>query len=129
MKRGEVFSLLGVNGAGKSSTFNCMVANQRVSGGAIKLDGVNVNEYIDSPSMLHGVLGYCPQTNTFDQSLTVKKHLMLYARLVGIESNSLESYVMSTISRFGLSMFIDTKAGDLSGGNMRKLSLALAMIG
>ena len=54
---------------------------------------------------------------------------MLYARLVGVESNSLESYVMSTIARFGLSMFTDTKAGDLSGGNMRKLSLALAMIG
>ena len=54
---------------------------------------------------------------------------MLYARLVGIDENSLESYVMSTITRFGLSMFADTNAGNLSGGNQRKLSLALAMIG
>ena len=73
VKRGEVFSLLGVNGAGKSSTFNCMDGSQRVSGGTILLDGVNVNSYVGRPSKLNGVLGYCPQTNTFDGWLTVKQ--------------------------------------------------------
>jgi len=71
VKRGEVFSLLGVNGAGKSSTFNCMVGYQRASGGTIMLDGVNVNKYVGRPSALAGILGYCPQANNFDGNLTV----------------------------------------------------------
>ena len=46
VKRGEVFSLLGVNGAGKTSTFNCLVGNHRVSGGTVMIDGENINNYV-----------------------------------------------------------------------------------
>ena len=60
VKRGEVFSLLGVNGAGKSSTFDCLVGKSRVSGGTVMVDGVNVNEYVGQPEKLHGLIGYCP---------------------------------------------------------------------
>ena len=60
VKRGEVFSLLGVNGAGKSSTFDCIVGRQRVSGGTVLLDGVNVSNYVNNPTGLHGIVGYCP---------------------------------------------------------------------
>ena len=129
VKRGEVFSLLGVNGAGKSSTFNCMVGAQRVSGGIVKLDGVNVDSYVGRPAALAGILGYCPQSNTFEEGLTVVQQLTLVARLAGIDETQLEQYVKSTIWRFGLNAFVNTRAGELSGGNMRKLSLALAMIG
>ena len=79
VKQGEVFSLLGVNGAGKSSTFNCMVGRQRVSGGTIMLDGVNVDTFVGNTEKLHGLLGYCPQTNTFDGMLTVLQSLTLFA--------------------------------------------------
>jgi ABC-type multidrug transport system ATPase subunit len=88
-----------------------------------------VDRYVDSPTALHDILGYCPQTNTFDGALTVKQQVTLFARLVGVESASLESYVDSTITRFGLGMFVNAQAQNLSGGNMRKLSLAIAMIG
>ena len=106
-----------------------MDGSQRVSGGTILLDGVNVNSYVGRPSKLNGVLGYCPQTNTFDGWLTVKQQLTLFARLSCISPSFLNAYVMSTIRRFGLGMFSDTKAMHLSGGNKRKLSLAMAMIG
>ena len=129
VKRGEVFSLLGVNGAGKSSTFNCMVGSQRCSGGTILLDGVNADNYVGNPAALAGILGYCPQTNIFDSALTVVQSLTLIARLAGIDEHQRQQYVTSSIWRFGLNAFIDTKAGNLSGGNMRKLSLAMAMIG
>lgn len=54
---------------------------------------------------------------------------MLIAKLIGIPKDTLDAYVNSTMTRFGLSMFTDTNAGSLSGGNMRKLSLAMAMLG
>ena len=71
VKRGEVFSLLGVNGAGKSSTFNCLVGAHRVSGGTVLIDGQNVNDFVGNPDKLHGMIGYCPQVNYFDGVMTV----------------------------------------------------------
>lgn len=79
--------------------------------------------------MLHGLVGYCPQTNIFDPTLTVSQTIWLFARLVGIPASNLPRYVTSHIARFGLSLFTDTLAVALSGGNKRKLSLAVAMIG
>lgn len=93
------------------------------------LDGVNVNKYVGRPSALAGILGYCPQANNFDGNLTVQQQLLFFARLVGIPEQHQTQYVTSTIQRFGLKDFINTQAMNLSGGNKRKLSLAIAMIG
>ena len=71
VRKGEIFTLLGVNGAGKSSTFNCLVGSIRPSGGSIYLGEVNSNEIVGKPDLLHGLVGYCPQTNIFDGALTV----------------------------------------------------------
>ena len=129
VKRGEVFSLLGVNGAGKSSTFGCMVGQHRVSGGTVLIDGQNVDNFVSKPYLLHGLIGYCPQNNTFDAALTVSQTIYFICRLVGVPNDQLAAYVVSTMQRFGLNRFADTQAGSLSGGNQRKLSLAMAMIG
>ena len=61
--------------------------------------------------------------------MSVKQTLTLYANLVGVEPAIVNRSVMTMIVKFGLSMFIHTKAGALSGGNKRKLTLAMAMIG
>lgn len=129
VKRGEVFSLLGVNGAGKSSTFGCLVGSSRVSGGTVLIDGQNVDNYVGQPEKLHGLIGFCPQTNTFDEELTVLQSITLISRISGIPDSQLERYVKSTIARFGLSRFPNTQAKSLSGGNKRKLCLCIAMIG
>ena len=128
MKTGEVFSLLGVNGAGKTSTFECLVGQSRISGGIVLLDDVSIDEYAGQPQRLHGLVGYCPQRNIFDGYLTVKQQLTFIARLVGIREQ-LHEYVDSTIKRFGLGSFAQTRSEALSGGNKRKLSLAMAMLG
>ena len=73
VKTGEVFSLLGVNGAGKTSTFECLVGQSRISGGIVLLDDVSIDEYVGQPQRLHGLVGYCPQRNIFDGYLTVKQ--------------------------------------------------------
>ena len=67
-----MFSLLGVNGAGKTSTFNCLTGNEEVSGGTVLLDGININDVYHKPHKLHGKVGYCPQRNCIDDELTVR---------------------------------------------------------
>lgn len=66
VKRGEIFALLGVNGAGKSSTFDCLVGVNRVSGGSVLIEHKNVDEFVGQPEKLHGLIGYCPQKDSFD---------------------------------------------------------------
>lgn len=117
VKRGELLCLVGVNGAGKSSTFMCMAAYQSLSGGTIKLDGADVKTFYHNPTALHGVLGYCPQTNNFNYVHTVKQQVTLVSKLVGIEKASLQNYVTSIIARFGLSQYADTQTRFLSDGN------------
>ena len=84
MKKGEVFSLLGVNGAGKSSTFNCLVGYTRCSGGSVTIAGENIDNYVGQPEKLHGLVGYCPQTNCFDGILTVKQSITLLCKVIGV---------------------------------------------
>ena len=60
VKQGECFALLGINGAGKSSTFNCLTAYDVASGGLVMLDGNNVKKYYTKPFLMHDLVGYCP---------------------------------------------------------------------
>ena len=59
MKKGEIFALLGVNGAGKSSTFNMLSGIESVSGGKAQLDDVSVKDLYKKPHYLDGLVGYC----------------------------------------------------------------------
>lgn len=60
VKQGECFALLGVSGAGKSSTFNMIVGEENLSGGMCTLDGVSVEDIYKRPELLVGKVGYCP---------------------------------------------------------------------
>ena len=84
---GECFALLGVNGAGKSTTFNCITGYDVASGGDIILNGINVNNYYRKPHLMHKIVGYCPQTNCIDDGISVKNTLIYIAKLVGIKSD------------------------------------------
>jgi len=85
VKSGEVFALLGVNGAGKSSTFNCMMGKETISGGKVTLNKLDMNRHLGKPYNLHGSLGYCPQTNCFNGVLNVYDQLVVIARLRGVK--------------------------------------------
>ena len=60
VKKGECFGLLGVNGAGKSSTFNCLVGEEDISGGCVYMVGTNANTFFRKPHLLYDLVGYCP---------------------------------------------------------------------
>ena len=78
---------------------------------------------------MHKLVGYCPQTNCIDYFMTVRNTLMYFARISGIKADQVERAVTVIIKKVGLSDFEHTNAGGLSGGNKRKLVLAMALIG
>lgn len=74
-------------------------------------------------------LGVCPQFTAIDSQLTVREHLEIYGRLKGISSTDLQHNVDSLMRATALISYADRLASKLSGGNQRKLSLAIALLG
>lgn len=106
-----------------------IVGEENLSGGMCTLDGVSVEDIYKRPELLLGKVGYCPQTNCIEDSLTVKQTLTFICDLLGVRVQTVPTVVRDTIARFGLTEFTDTRAGALSGGNKRKLCCAMAMLG
>uniref|UniRef100_A0A3Q3LN94 ATP-binding cassette, sub-family A (ABC1), member 1A n=1 Tax=Labrus bergylta TaxID=56723 RepID=A0A3Q3LN94_9LABR len=121
---GECFGLLGVNGAGKTSTFKMLTGDSVVTGGEAYLAGKSVNTEIDE---VHQNMGYCPQFDAINDLLTGREHLEFYAILRGVPRR--KCVAEWGIRKLGLVKYVDKSAGSYSGGNMRKLSTAIALIG
>ena len=73
--------------------------------------------------------GVCPQFTAMDAHLTVREHLIIYGRLRGLKGEQLKSDINSLIGAAGLDLYANRLATKLSGGNQRKLALAIALIG
>ena len=71
---------------------------------------------------------YCPQFDALFDKLTVREHLQLYARIKGVKEAVISAVVRSSIDTLGLTKFEHKQAGQLSGGNKRKLSVAIALM-
>uniref|UniRef100_A0A671RZX9 P-type phospholipid transporter n=1 Tax=Sinocyclocheilus anshuiensis TaxID=1608454 RepID=A0A671RZX9_9TELE len=123
---GECFGLLGVNGAGKTSTFKMLTGDSVVTSGEAYLAGKSVLTEIDE---VHQNMGYCPQFDAISDLLTGREHLEFYAILRGIPEKEVCEVADWGIRKLGLMKYVDKAAGSYSGGNMRKLSTAMALIG
>jgi ABC-type multidrug transport system ATPase subunit len=125
VKSGEIFGFLGINGAGKTSTMNVLCGATAASSGAAYLLGCDVQT---QRTEIRSQLGYCPQHDALIDLLTVREHLVLFARIKGIARSSLASVVEATLHEMNLGAFEHKLASQLSGGNKRKLSVAIATI-
>ncbi|XP_069013979.1 retinal-specific phospholipid-transporting ATPase ABCA4-like [Embiotoca jacksoni] len=123
---GECFGLLGVNGAGKTTTFKMLTGDTDVSSGEATVAGYSILTAILD---VHQNMGYCPQFDAIDELLTGREHLYLYARLRGVPESEIPRVAEWGIQKLGLTEYADRCAGTYSGGNKRKLSTAIAMIG
>uniref|UniRef100_A0A8D3CCL6 P-type phospholipid transporter n=1 Tax=Scophthalmus maximus TaxID=52904 RepID=A0A8D3CCL6_SCOMX len=123
---GECFGLLGVNGAGKTSTFKMLTGDSLVTSGEAYLAGKSVTAEIDE---VHQNMGYCPQFDAINDLLTGREHLEFYAILRGVPEKEVCEVAEWGIRKLGLVKYVDKSAGSYSGGNMRKLSTAIALIG
>ena len=85
---------------------------------------------IRHPQSARLALGVCPQFTAIDSQLTVREHLAIYGRLKGLDrGEQLRNDVEALMEATGLAQYADRLASKLSGGNQRKLSLAIALIG
>ncbi|XP_044943911.1 phospholipid-transporting ATPase ABCA7 isoform X3 [Mustela putorius furo] len=123
---GECFGLLGVNGAGKTSTFRMVTGDTLPSGGEATLAGHSVAR---EPASAHRHMGYCPQSDAIFELLTGRQHLELFARLRGVPETQVAQTASLGLERLGLLQSADQPAGTYSGGNKRKLATAVALVG
>lgn len=123
--KGEVFALLGPNGAGKSTTIGLIRGDTRPTGrqSDILIEEISI---IARRAAARQNLGVCPQFDAMDQ-MTAIEHLRFYARARGVPD--VEYNVEQVLQAVGLMPFKSRMAGKLSGGNKRKLSLGIALIG
>ena len=116
----EKFGLLGFNGSGKSTTFKCITNEIYYDSGEINLFNYDTKLNFNK---IRKMIGYCPQENPLFDYLTVRETLSYYKSL----KKSKES-IESICDKFGIEKYIDKYCVDLSGGNKRKLTFAIALM-
>ncbi|XP_056152954.1 ATP-binding cassette sub-family A member 2 [Lampris incognitus] len=126
VRPGECFGLLGVNGAGKTTTFKMLTGDESTTGGEAFISG---NSILKDLLRVQQSIGYCPQFDALFEDLTAREHLELYTRLRGIPWKDQQRVVQWALEKLELSKYADKPAGTYSGGNKRKLSTAIALIG
>eukprot|EP00456_Euglypha_rotunda_P093803 TRINITY_DN9920_c0_g2_i2.p1 TRINITY_DN9920_c0_g2~~TRINITY_DN9920_c0_g2_i2.p1 ORF type:complete len:425 (-),score=71.84 TRINITY_DN9920_c0_g2_i2:9-1283(-) len=123
---GECFGFLGINGAGKTTTMQMLTGAVYPTLGAASLKGFDI---MTQQEELRRHMGYCPQFDALIETLTGYETLSLYARIKGVPESQLEGYVKSVVNRIGLKDYAHRPCGGYSGGNKRKLSVGVALIG
>jgi ATP-binding cassette subfamily A (ABC1) protein 3 len=125
MYEGQVTVLLGHNGAGKSTTINMLVGLTPPTSGDAMIRGKRITT---SMHEIRQCLGVCPQHDILFPELTVMQHLLIFAAFKGVKENT-KTAAEKMIAEVGLMEKAHVKAAALSGGQKRKLSLAIALIG
>jgi ATP-binding cassette, subfamily A (ABC1), member 3 len=123
---GDCFGFLGINGAGKTTTMKILTGDIVPTGGTATLSGYDI---LTEQTEVRRLVGYCPQFDALLDLLTVEEHLELYADIKGVPREHFKAVVAEKIHELDLDQYRNKLAGSLSGGNKRKTSVALAMIG
>ncbi|CAF1095920.1 unnamed protein product [Adineta ricciae] len=126
VKQGECFGLLGINGSGKSTTFKMLTGEISMTDGNAYVNNNSVIKHLDK---VRQDVGYCPQFDALDVLLTAREHLYFYARLRGIKEKNISFIAECLLKQLGLTLWADRPSGHYSGGNKRKLSTAISLIG
>jgi len=122
----KVFGLLGPNGAGKTTLIHSLIGVYPPTAGEAKLAGYNINTDM---KQVYRRIGICPQHDILWSDLTVEEHLLFYARLKGITRSQEKKAVADSLDSVGLTNFKNRLVKGLSGGEKRRLSIAIALVG
>ncbi|KAH1183577.1 phospholipid-transporting ATPase ABCA3 [Mauremys mutica] len=126
VNKGECFGLLGFNGAGKTTTFKMLTGDESITSGDAYVDGHSILANIKKVQQR---IGYCPQFDALLDHMTGRETLSLYARLRGIPERYIGSCVENMLRGLLLEPHADKLVRSYSGGNKRKLSAGIALIG
>ena len=125
VEAGEFFSLLGVNGAGKTTAIKLLSCLSRPDGGEAYLEGHSIRTEADR---VREVINVSPQSTAVALNLSVRENLALSAGLWGVPKGKIAASVADVLSRLGLEEVALDRAGTLSGGWQRRLSIAMALV-
>ncbi|NWT20072.1 ABCA9 protein, partial [Vireo altiloquus] len=125
---GQITALLGHSGAGKTTLLNVLSGLSFPSEGSATIYNYRLSEMGDREE-IRGMIGICPQFDTQFEVLTVKENLRTFAEIKGIRSKEVEREVQNILELLDISNIQDTQAEKLSGGQKRKLSIGIAMLG
>ncbi len=122
---GETFGLLGPNGAGQTTTIRMLVTLLKPVAGRATLFGVNTAA---QPMLVRRMIGYVPQLLSADGSLTGRENAQLFARLFDVPRRERADRVDAALAAMGLTDAARRKASTYSGGMIRRLELAQALV-
>ena len=122
---GEIISLLGMNGAGKTTIIKMLSCLTKPTSGEAFIYGKSV---IKEPTEVKQLIGISPQENSAAAKLTVEENLRFMCGIYGIDKAKTEENVEKIIKQFSLEEYRDRLAGKLSGGWQKRLSIAMALI-
>ncbi|KAM3964391.1 LOW QUALITY PROTEIN: phospholipid-transporting ATPase ABCA3 [Aphomia sociella] len=120
------FGLLGINGAGKTSTFRMLTGDAVISSGDAFVHGLSVKTQIRD---VHQCIGYCPQFDALLDNLTARETLRIFCLLRGIPPRVGNTRAIQLANKLGFMKHFDKKVHECSGGTKRKISTAVALLG
>lgn len=126
IRQGELFSLLGVNGAGKTTTIKMLSGLTKPTSGDAFLMGYSVR---CQTKQVKSLLGISPQETAVASNLSVRENLTLMGGLHGLSKEACAQKIANLSEQFSFSEILSQKAGTLSGGWQRRLSIAMALMG
>ena len=125
IEQGELFALLGVNGAGKTTVVKLLSCLAKPTSGDAYLNGKSICK---EPAAVKAVIGVSPQETAVAPNLTVKENLELICGIHGFSKEKTKSKLEELTKQFSLDSVLLRKAGKLSGGWQRRVSIAMALI-
>ena len=123
--RGELFSLLGVNGAGKTTAIKLLTCLSKPTGGDARVGGHSITK---EPDRVKALIGVSPQETAVAPNLTVEENLALICGIHGFSKETTARRIGELSAQFSLDSVLKRKAGKLSGGWQRRVSIAMALI-
>ncbi|XP_043820045.1 ATP-binding cassette sub-family A member 9-like isoform X2 [Dromiciops gliroides] len=125
---GQITAILGHNGAGKSTLLNILSGLVVPTEGSITIYNDKLSDKADLKE-IRKIIGVCPQFNVHFDFLTLKENLKLFAEIKGIQPQKVEQEVQKVVMELEMKNIQDTIAENLNGGQKRKLTFAIAILG
>jgi ABC-2 type transport system ATP-binding protein len=125
VRRGEVFGLLGPNGAGKTTTIRVLTTLLRPTEGGAWVAGHDV---VREGLAVRKAIGYVPQAISIDGALTARENLEFYGRVTGVPRRERRERIAQAVEAMALGSFLDRLGRTLSGGMLRRLEIATALL-
>lgn len=125
IQQGELFSLLGVNGAGKTTVIKMLSCLTKPTSGDALVDGYSIT---NEPVQVKRLIGVSPQETAVAPNLSVKENLELICGIHGFSKEKTKTKIQELSKQFSLDSVLQRKAGKLSGGWQRRVSIAMALI-